>query len=119
MKPKTTALSLIAALSFISGAVLEYTQSSDSPVELAFLGAGTLLVFYWYHLDSSERGYKRTALLNIGVIALAILALPYYFFRSRGARGGLIAMALFIVTLIGVNILAEAGQYLTHYALKK
>ena len=40
-------------------------------------------------MDSTLRSYERSALLNIGVVAVAVIALPYYIIRSRekGQKG--------------------------------
>jgi hypothetical protein len=67
-------------------------------------------------LDSDERGYKRSALLNVGVIALAIVVLPYYFFRTRGFARGLAASVLFLVAGIMYSLLQYAGTYLSYLA---
>lgn len=47
------------------------------------------LSFFWYRLDSDERGYRRNPWLNTGVVALGMVAIPYYLARSRprGQKG--------------------------------
>jgi hypothetical protein len=45
----------------------------------------SFLSFCWYRLDSDARLYRRTALLNVGIVMFAILAVPYYLVRSRPA----------------------------------
>lgn len=44
--------------------------------------------FYWYHLDSTRQGYARPVWLNVGVVAVAPLAIPLYVFKvtPHGAR---------------------------------
>jgi formate hydrogenlyase subunit 4 len=71
-----------------------------------------LLIFGWYRIDSSQRGYRRSPWLNVGVVLLALVALPVYFFRSRGAKGGLTATAIFLAGIIGYSVLGLAGQYI-------
>ena len=117
MESKTVVLVAIAVLSFISGAVVQYTHRRDSLLQPLFLLIGAFLIFLWYYRDTEERGFRRTPLLNIGVIAVAIVALPYYFFRSRGVKGGFFALGLFILVLIGSGVLTVTGQYATHYFL--
>lgn len=41
------------------------------------------LIFGWYYFDSNDRSYRRSKLLNIAVVALALVAIPYYLVRSR------------------------------------
>ena len=77
----------------------------------------TFLIFLWYRLDAQKRGFRRSRLLNTGVAAWSTLAISYYLFRSRGFRGGLMAMGLsfllflraFLSTVLGV----AGGVYLT------
>lgn len=45
----------------------------------------SFLSFCWYRLDSEARLYRRTALLNVGIVMLAVVAVPYYLVRSRPA----------------------------------
>jgi hypothetical protein len=70
------------------------------------------LVFWWYHVDKRSRGYRAGPLMNGGVIAAAIIALPIYFVRSRGWKRGalatLVALGVFAATLA----LSEAGEWL-------
>ena len=62
----------------------------------------SFLSFCWYRLDSDAHQYRRTALLNVGVVMLAIVAVPYYLVRSRpaGQKGrALLRLAGFCVLL--------------------
>jgi hypothetical protein len=51
----------------------------------------------------------------VGVVGLGLIALPYYFFRSRGARGGATALALALLCLVAMGLLTTAGEYATYY----
>jgi len=53
----------------------------------------SFLCFYWYRLDSEVHRFRRTALLNVGIVMLAIVAVPYYIVRSRpaGSKGRALA----------------------------
>lgn len=64
-----------------------------------------LILFAWYQQDTNHIGYRRTALLNLMVIALTIIALPYYFFRSRGLKKGGVYLLSFIL-LLGLHVAA-------------
>jgi hypothetical protein len=65
-----------------------------------------LAIYWWYHLDKDQTGYRAGRLLNVGVAALAIVALPVYFVRSRGwKRGGVIS--LYALGVLGVLYLLE------------
>lgn len=83
------------------------------PFEIVF----SFLSFYWYRLDSDERRYRRSKPLNVGVIAVAAVALPYYLVRSRPAGQRLrallrlagFALALGVGAVVGAVIAAMLG----------
>ena len=79
---------------------------------------GAFLVFMWYHKDSNEMGYKRSTILNIMVVGVGIIALPYYFFRSRGVRGGAIYTAYFIATFIVWGVTLSVGILTVEYLIQ-
>ncbi|WP_460834774.1 hypothetical protein [Lysobacter humi (ex Lee et al. 2017)] len=89
-----------------------------SPVDLWLLPAFALMIFWWYRTDTSERNYKRTPWLNVSVIAVAALALPYYFFRSRGFKRGAVATLALILAMIASGLLTLGGQYAAYYGLQ-
>ncbi len=122
MKPKTLVLAIIGFVSFSGGAISQYYRArhlhppTSLPISLVLVSA--LLIFVWYRLDADQRSYRRAFFLNLSVIALAVLALPYYFFRSRGAKGGIVATLLFIFLLLVSFFLSYMGQYFTYYVVK-
>ena len=109
---KTRAVVLFAVLSLVTGALGQflYPGLEVSPVDLWTMPVFVLLIFWWYRLDTTQLGYKRTPWLNIGIIAIAFLALPYYFFRSRGFKKGLLATAIMLCVFGGSALLTLAGQ---------
>jgi hypothetical protein len=63
----------------------------------------SFLCFCWYRLDSDVLMYRRTALLNVGIVMFAVLAVPYYLVRSRpaGQKGrALLRLAGFCALLV-------------------
>jgi hypothetical protein len=122
MNPKTLVLSTMGLVSFLGGAIAQYYRARHlqppGGVPVSLVLASALLLFVWYRLDTDQRSYRRTYFLNLGIVALGVVALPYYFFRSRGAKGGLIAILLFILLLMGSFILSYMGQYFTYYAVR-
>jgi hypothetical protein len=87
---------------------------SDTDIPFMFLSIA--LVFFWFRLDANERGYRRSPLLNISVIAIALVALPYYFFRSRGFKRGALATGCLLLVLVGCSALQVIGEYAVYYA---
>ncbi len=102
----------MAATSFVSGMVDQYFYPGIDfpPSAMGWTLVSLFLVFAWYHLDASERGYRRSPWLNVGVIALAVVALPYYFFRSRGARHGALATGAMLLVYAACTLLAAFGS---------
>lgn len=113
MSTKSLVLAGLALLAFASGFIgqLLYPGREIAPSEIYFMLASTLLVFLWYRIDSDQAAYPRSIWLNISVLALALVALPYYFFRSRGAKGGAIATLAFLALLVCWAVLAVVGQH--------
>lgn len=112
MSGKTTVLVLLALSALLAGLLdpLLSTAGGDFMwfnVALSLFCA--ILVFTWYYLDTDERGYRRTPLLSMMVVAVGIIAIPYYLFRSRGARLGLRAFGLFMLASLAWLALAMAG----------
>lgn len=81
-----------------------------SAVDIPFVLAGTMLTFLWFRIDTDRTGYRRSPLLNVAVIAISILALPYYFLRSRGIRHGIAASGLFLAVAVAYSLLQFAGE---------
>jgi hypothetical protein len=111
---KLCALATLGAVSLLSPA-LEVAVTGRSDPLGGFALADTLVslaaIYWWYYADKAQRQFHAGPLLNIGVIAAAIIALPIYFIRSRGwKRGGLsIAIAAaFLAGTFGLEWLGEA-----------
>jgi len=113
LTPKTSALALLGLVS-LAGPILEGWWTgrieSMSGFDLAMTVVSISLIFRWYHLDKRERDYQAGPLMNAGVLALALLALPVYFIRSRGWKRGLVATfyaAGILALTLGLNELGE------------
>jgi len=70
---------LIGASSPYSSRAIYYPNS-----DYIFYFLALLIIFQWYRLDSDSVKYKRSIGMNIGILLLPALALPYYFYDSRG-----------------------------------
>ena len=120
MKRKNVILLVLALISFLSGAVNQYFYpgADFAKSDIPFIFLSLFLLFYWYHLDAIEHGYRRSVFLNISVILIAALAMPYYFFRSRGFKRGFISTIGFFATIVLFNFITLGGQYATYYGLQ-
>jgi hypothetical protein len=67
-------------------------------------------IFWWYHVDKAEKQYRAGPLMNVGVVALAVIALPVYFIRSRGWKRGSISILKGILVLAAITLLGMLGE---------
>ena len=120
MSPKNWVLVTLAAASLASGVIDQYFYPGQPfpPSAVGFMVVGVLLIFLWYRMDTAQIGYRRSPWLNVGAIALAVVALPYYFFRSRGALKGAVATGALVLAYIASGMLTVAGSYLAYYGLQ-
>ena len=111
---KTQILWAFAAISFISGANPVVAMSPDTVklVELTLVFAMVFLIFLWYRLDADERGFQRSILLNVGIVMVAAVAVPYYLIRSRGWQEGPPAVLKALVVFLGSIVLSAVGAML-------
>jgi len=115
VKAKHAALLILGALSLVCPLV-ERLVTGNVDAFSSFGIAETFLsllpIYWWYHTDKTERNYRAGPLMNVGVIALSIVALPIYFVRSRGWKGGALASLLALAVFGATLALGEAGEWL-------
>jgi len=78
-------------------------------VVLALVGLS--LIFAWYYYDSEQRQYRRSLGLNIVIVGLGIVGIPYYLFRSRGAKGGAVAVGYLLLFITALVVVDAVGQW--------
>jgi hypothetical protein len=84
-------------------------------IDVALLVAFLSLVFVWMHFDSIEIGFRRSPLLNAGVLALPLVFFPVYLARSRpkGSRlQAVLGCIAFFVLLLVVAAAFSFGAFL-------
>jgi len=86
-----------------------------APVDFPFMLLGALAIFAWYVADSNQRDYRRSLILNIFVIGISVLALPYYLLRTRGILKGVLAIAMFILFTLAYMFLQYVGSLAAWY----
>ena len=78
---------LLLSIAAISGCLGAWFPHPTRGLQLLLtFGPGLLFVaviFWWLERDSVAYGFRRSALLNVGIVALAIVFLPVYLYRSR------------------------------------
>jgi hypothetical protein len=115
VRPKLVALGLLALISLVSPMIeMLVTGRVEMFSRFGMVETAVTLVvlFWWYHVDKREWNYKAGPLMNGGVLAFAIIALPVYFIRSRGWKKGAMAIAIAMVFAAGTLVLSELGEKL-------
>jgi hypothetical protein len=118
MSAKLVVLLSLGAVALFNGVARQLLTPGQlfSDADIPFMFLSIALIFFWFRLDANQRGYRRSPLLNVSVVALAIVALPYYFFRSRGFMRGALATGAFVLVLVGCTALQVCGEYAAYYA---
>lgn len=110
---KLIALALLAALSLVTPVVetlMTGRVESFSAYDLAGSFLSLLPIYWWYHLDKAQQGYRAGPLMNVGMAALAAIALPVYFIRSRGWKRGALATAIAVGVLGALYLVELLGE---------
>jgi hypothetical protein len=109
---KKLALGVLAAMSLF-GPILEAALFGRIDPYGAYAIVETLLavfpIYYWYHADKAQRRFRTGPIQNAGVIAVAFIALPVYFVRSRGWKAGALASLKALGVCIGLAWLEAIG----------
>jgi hypothetical protein len=113
-RPGIPLLILLPVLSFVFGC-LEYgpargPEAGSAPLTIHAVLA-LAVVFAWFVIDTRDRGYRASIVLRVAMLALPIVALPYYLFRSRGATGGIKAMASVVLVFAGTMAAYRLGSW--------
>jgi hypothetical protein len=108
---KTQVLWAFAAVSFFAGAnpVIAMSIESTRMIELMLVVAMVFLIFLWYRIDADQRGFQRSTLLNVGIVMIAAVAVPYYLIRSRGWQEGPAAVLKALLVFLGSIVLSSLG----------
>jgi hypothetical protein len=108
---KNWMLLAIPFVALLNGIVSQYLNPGAEYAlsDIPFIFLGVTISFMWYYYDSEEIQYRRGVFLNIGIIAIGIIAFPYYFFRSRGLKKGVFYTAAFFAIAASWSLLQFAG----------
>ena len=115
MRSKTVALGLLAVVSLLGPFLETLVTGGVEPLgrwEIGETVLALILVFWWYHVDKAERGYRAGPLMNGGMLLVMALAMPIYLVRSRGWKRGVLASLVAIALYLVLYGLGEAGEWL-------
>jgi hypothetical protein len=114
-KVKVCALAILAVISLLMPMVeMMFTGTVEDLGKWALVQNLLSIppIFWWYHVDKVEKGYRAGPLMNVGVIALTIIALPIYFIRTRGWKRGLVSIVKGVAVFGAVILLGMLGEWL-------
>jgi hypothetical protein len=77
-------------------------------VNLALL----LLGFRWLHIDSRQLDIRRPLWLNIGIVLLAAVFVPYYLYKTRPEGARLSAILMFFGLVMAIAFASGIGAAL-------
>ena len=112
MSSKRKVVLVLLAFMLLFGIALQLAPSEDwaAALEVSAVLGSSLLVFAWYFEDARERSFRRGYWQDFGVAGLALIGLPIYLFRSRGAwRGALATGGAVLYYLLLLLVLAAGG----------
>jgi hypothetical protein len=115
LRSKFVALGLLGLVSFVGPFLEALVTGTVEPYgkwELAETFVALVLIFWWYHVDKAERGYRAGPLMNGGMLLAVIVAMPIYFVRSRGWKRGALAAAIALAVFALLLGLGEMGEFL-------
>ena len=113
-RQKTQVLRAFGVVSFVSGAHAASAAVSEMAraIDLGLVFAMISLIFLWYRIDADQYGFKRTVFMNISIVMVAAIAVPYYLIRSRGWQHGQIAVLKAVLVFLGSIALSALGGML-------
>jgi hypothetical protein len=114
LRSKNISLALLALVSFLGPfleVVLTGRVDSFGKWEIGETLIALVLVFWWYHVDKAEHGYRAGPLMNGGMLLVLAIAMPIYLVRSRGWKRGALAVAIAIAIGLVSFGLGELGEW--------
>jgi hypothetical protein len=101
-------------LGIIETALVPEPATGDRAFLVELFGTVVMLLvgFYWLHFDSRERGIRRPTWLNIGIVMLALVFVPYYLYKTRPAGRRATPIVAFFGLIFGSVVMSSVGALL-------
>jgi hypothetical protein len=117
-RSKNTAIVAMLGVSLVTGIVVTAFAPESGPVEVP-LGvqfavnlALLLLGFRWLQIDSQQLDIRRPLWLNFGIVLLAAVFVPYYFYKTRPAGARLKPILMFFGLVMAIAFTSAIGAML-------
>src|SRR2546422_306235 len=101
LKAQQICLALIFVMAAFYGfAMAVLGPIPTAPAALAFVFVG--LVFFWCRFDAADRGVSLPRWNRVLIVALALVGVPIYFFRTKPWQGAVWATAKALSVLVAL-----------------
>ena len=119
VRPKQVALAGALGTAVLAGAASVLVRGASDNIQLAAefvpVLAAVAFIFMWLYHDAVEYGYRRSALLNIGIVAIALIFVPVYLVRARPRGQRLKPVLMFYLLVVAWMALGLATDFVTDY----
>lgn len=120
-KQKSAAIAAMLGVSLVTGIIIAALApapvTSDTGMTLSApqIIANVVLIllgFRWLQVDSAQLDIRRPLWLNIGIVLLAAVFIPYYFYKTRPAGARLTPILGFFGLVIACAVASAIGTTL-------
>lgn len=117
-KQKSSAIAAMFGLSFVTGIVIAALSSQNAvsgmPLGIQLVANVLLFVFgfRWLGADSAQRDIRRPMWLNVGIVLLAAVFVPYYLYKTRAEGARLAPILNFFGLVLGCAVTSAVGATL-------
>lgn len=80
-------------------------------VDLVAFLAALFIIFAWYRNDADARRYVRSGGLNVAIVLLAIIAVPYYLFQTRKGSKAVLGTVVFLLAIAASTFCQKGGIF--------
>lgn len=114
-RQKTAAITAMLGVSLVTGIVVSAlapdAAETGMPLGIQVTANIVLLVlgFRWLYADSAQLDIRRPAWLNVGIVLLAAVFVPYYFYKTRPEGRRLSPILGFFGLVFGCAIASTIG----------
>lgn len=107
---------LLLAVSIALEEIFYFPWAQTSAFAISSTVVLTVVTLAWVLTHARENGKETSALLNIAVVAIAVIAVPYYRFRYYGAISGLKFVGWVVLASATVTLALIAMDFLVNGA---
>jgi peptidoglycan/LPS O-acetylase OafA/YrhL len=115
---KRTAITAMFGVSLVTGivvaAIAPNAAETGMPLGIQLVANVVLFVlaFRWLQADSAQLGITRPTWLNVGIILLAAVFVPYYLYKTRPEGARLVPILAFVGLIFGCAMASAIGTLL-------